>query len=133
MIFLASQTTVVLFSVVIFLTAIIILVAILLYVKTKLTPKGQVKVSINDGFKVIETTPGDTLLTTLGNNKVLLPSACGGGGTCGMCRCQIESGAGSILPTETGFFTRKEQQNNWRLACQVKVKEDINLDRKSVV
>ena len=127
MIFLASQTTVVLFSVVIFLTAIIILVAILLYVKTKLTPKGQVKVSINDGFKVIETNPGDTLLTTLGNNKVLLPSACGGGGTCGMCRCQIESGAGSILPTETGFFTRKEQQNNWRLACQVKVKEDINL------
>jgi len=127
MIFLASQTSVVLFSVVIFLTAIIILVAILLYVKTKLTPKGQVKVSINDGFKVIETNPGDTLLTTLGNNKVLLPSACGGGGTCGMCRCQIESGAGSILPTETGFFTRKEQQNNWRLACQVKVKEDINL------
>jgi Na+-transporting NADH:ubiquinone oxidoreductase subunit F len=127
MIFLASQTTVVLFSVVIFLLAIIILVAILLYVKAKLTPKGKVKVSINDGFKVIETNPGDTLLTTLGNNKVLLPSACGGGGTCGMCRCQIESGAGSILPTETGFFSRKEQQEHWRLACQVKVKEDINL------
>lgn len=127
MIFLASQTTVILFSIVIFLTAIIILVGILLYVKAKLTPKGKVQVSINDGFKVIETEPGNTLLTTLGNNKVLLPSACGGGGTCGMCRCQIESGAGSILPTETGFFTRKEQQNNWRLACQVKVKENINL------
>lgn len=127
MIFLASQTTVILFSIVIFLLAIIILVGILLYVKAKLTPKGKVQVSINDGFKVIETEPGNTLLTTLGNNKVLLPSACGGGGTCGMCRCQIESGAGSILPTETGFFTRKEQQNNWRLACQVKVKENINL------
>jgi Na+-transporting NADH:ubiquinone oxidoreductase subunit F len=127
MIFLASQTTVILFSIVIFLSAIIILVGILLYVKAKLTPKGKVQVSINDGFKVIETEPGDTLLTTLGNNKVLLPSACGGGGTCGMCRCQIESGAGSILPTETGFFTRKEQQNNWRLACQVKVKENINM------
>ncbi len=127
MIFLASQTTVILFSIVIFLLAIIILVGILLYVKAKLTPKGKVMVSINDGFKVIETEPGNTLLTTLGTNKVLLPSACGGGGTCGMCRCQIESGAGSILPTETGFFTRKEQQNNWRLACQVKVKENINL------
>ncbi|MDP2889511.1 MAG: NADH:ubiquinone reductase (Na(+)-transporting) subunit F [Bacteroidota bacterium] len=127
MIFLASQTTVILASIVIFLLAIILMVGMLLYVKTKLTPKGKVKVSINDGFKVIETEPGNTLLTTLGNNKVLLPSACGGGGTCGMCRCQIESGAGSILPTETGFFTRKEQQNNWRLACQVKVKENINL------
>jgi Na+-transporting NADH:ubiquinone oxidoreductase subunit F len=63
----------------------------------------------------------------LGNNKVFLPSACGGGGTCGMCRCQVISGAGSILPTETGFFTRKEQANNWRLACQVKVKEDIQM------
>ena len=86
MIFLASQTTVVLASIVIFLLAIILMVGMLLYVKTKLTPKGQVKVSINDGFRVIETEPGNTLLTTLGNNKVLLPSACGGGGTCGMCR-----------------------------------------------
>ncbi len=127
MIFLASQTTVVLASIVIFLLAIIILVGMLLFVKTKLTPKGNVNITINDGFKVIETEPGNTLLTTLGNNKVLLPSACGGGGTCGMCRCQIESGAGSILPTETGFFTRKEQQDNWRLACQVKVKENIDL------
>ena len=127
MIFLASQTTVVVLSIVIFLLAIIAMVGLLLYVKTKLTPKGMVKVNINNDFKVIETNPGDTLLTTLGNNKVLLPSACGGGGTCGMCRCQIESGAGSILPTETGFFTRKEQQENWRLACQVKVKEDIKL------
>ena len=90
MIFLASQTTVVVLSIVIFLLAIIAMVGLLLYVKTKLTPKGMVKVNINNDFKVIETNPGDTLLTTLGNNKVLLPSACGGGGTCGMCRCQIE-------------------------------------------
>lgn len=127
MIFLATQTTVVLASIVIFLLAIIMLVGLLLYVKTKLTPKGKVTVNINDEYLVIETDPGDTLLTTLGNNKVLLPSACGGGGTCGMCRCQIEAGAGSILPTETGFFTRKEQKENWRLACQVKVKENIKL------
>jgi Na+-transporting NADH:ubiquinone oxidoreductase subunit F len=71
--------------------------------------------------------PGNNLESTLSNNTVWRPSAWGGGGTCGMCRCQIESGAGSILPTETDFFTRKEQQDNWRLACQVKVKEDLKL------
>lgn len=127
MIFLASQTTIILLSIGIFLLAIILMVSILLYVKGKLTPKGKVKVDINDGYQEFEVDPGNNLLSTLSNNKVLLPSACGGGGTCGMCRCQIESGAGSILPTETDFFTRKEQQNNWRLACQVKVKEDLKL------
>jgi Na+-transporting NADH:ubiquinone oxidoreductase subunit F len=75
----------------------------------------------------LETEPGNTLLTTLSNNKILLPSACGGGGTCAMCRCKIEEGGGSILPTETGFFTRKEQNENWRLACQVKVKENMKI------
>ena len=90
-------------------------------------PSGIVKVDINKGDKVIETNPGDTLLTTLGNNKIFLPSACGGGGTCAMCRCQVVDGGGSILPTETGYFTRKEQNDNWRLACQVKVKEDMEL------
>jgi len=67
------------------------------------------------------------LLSTLSNNKIFLPAACGGGGTCGMCRCQVTSGGGSILPTETGFFTRKEQASNWRLGCQVKVKEDMEI------
>ncbi|MFV0266167.1 MAG: 2Fe-2S iron-sulfur cluster-binding protein, partial [Draconibacterium sp.] len=123
-----STTTVVLASVVVFLSVIILLVAILLYVKKKLTPSGSVKVNINEGDVVLEAEPGNTLLTTLGNNKILLPSACGGGGTCGMCRCQVESGGGSILPTETGFFTRKEQNENWRLACQVKVKEDMAIE-----
>ena len=127
MIFLATQTTVVLTSVIIFLLVIIALVAILLYAKKKLTPSGEVEVSINDGEKLLVTEPGNTLLTTLGNNKIFLPSACGGGGTCAMCRCQVEDGGGSILPTETGYFTRKEQQNNWRLACQVKVKENIKI------
>ncbi len=125
MILLSTQTTVVLTSVIVFLGVIILLVTILLYVKKKLTPSGTVKVNINEGNVELETEPGNTLLTTLGNNKILLPSACGGGGTCGMCRCQVESGGGSILPTETGFFTRKEQNENWRLACQVKVKEDL--------
>ncbi|GET30953.1 Na(+)-translocating NADH-quinone reductase subunit F [Prolixibacter sp. SD074] len=127
MIILASQTAVIVTSVAVFLLVILLLVGILLYAKTKLTPSGSVVVNINDGEKTIETEPGSSLLSTLGNNKIFLPSACGGGGTCGMCRCQVDSGAGSILPTETGFFTRKEQQNNWRLACQVKVKEDIEM------
>ncbi|PSK85338.1 NADH:ubiquinone reductase (Na(+)-transporting) subunit F [Prolixibacter denitrificans] len=127
MIILATQTAVIVTSVVVFLLVILLLVGILLYAKKKLTPSGSVVVNINDGEKTIETEPGSTLLSTLGNNKIFLPSACGGGGTCGMCRCQVDSGAGSILPTETGFFTRKEQQNNWRLSCQVKVKEDIEM------
>lgn len=127
MILLSTQLTVVLTSVVVFLAVIILLVAILLYVKKKLTPSGKVKISINDGELEIETEPGDTLLTTLGNNKILLPSACGGGGTCAMCRCQVEDGGGSILQTEVGFFTRKEQNDKWRLACQVKVKEDMKI------
>ncbi|MFV0590270.1 MAG: NADH:ubiquinone reductase (Na(+)-transporting) subunit F [Draconibacterium sp.] len=122
-----STTTVVLTSVVVFLTVIILLVAILLYVKKKLTPSGSVKIDINDGYLEMEAEPGSTLLSTLGNNKVLLPSACGGGGTCGMCRCQVLEGGGSILPTETGFFTRKEQNDHWRLGCQVKVKEDMKI------
>ncbi len=127
MILLAAQSTVVVTSVVIFLLMIILLVSILLFVKKKLTPSGAVKININDGYMEVETEPGNTLLSTLSNNKVILPSACGGGGTCGMCRCQVEEGAGSILPTETGFFTRKEQADNWRLACQVKVKENLKM------
>ena len=92
-----------------------------------ISPAGTVKVNINEGYLELETEPGNTLLTTLSNNKILLPSACGGGGTCAMCRCKIEEGGGSILPTETGFFTRKEQNENWRLACQVKVKENMKI------
>ena len=127
MILLSAQTTVIIASVAVFLGVTLLLVGILLYAKKKLMPSGIVKVSINDGDVEMETEPGDTLLTTLGNNKVLLPSACGGGGTCAMCRCQVDGGGGSILPTETGFFTRKEQNDNWRLACQVKVKEDMQI------
>jgi Na+-transporting NADH:ubiquinone oxidoreductase subunit F len=114
-------------SIVIFLVVIMCLVAILLYAKTKLTPQGEVQVNINDGEKDLTVDPGSSLLSTLGNNKIFLPSACGGGGTCGMCKCQVDDGAGSILPTETGFFSRKEQADNYRLACQVKVKEDIKM------
>ena len=124
---LAINTTIVMSGVIVFLIVTLILVGMLLFAKAKLTPKGEVKVDINHGEKELVTEPGSTLLATLGNNKIFLPSACGGKGSCGMCRCQVESGAGSILPTETGFFSYKQQHDNWRLACQVKVKENIEM------
>ncbi|TCO09619.1 NADH:ubiquinone reductase (Na(+)-transporting) subunit F [Natronoflexus pectinivorans] len=125
---LAIQGSVIIASVVIFLLLVLLLVSVLLYAKKKLTPSGTVTIDINDGEKALTVEPGQTLLTALGNNKIFLPSACGGGGTCAMCRCQVGDGAGGILPTETGFFTRKEQMNNWRLACQIKVREDIKME-----
>ncbi|MCK9324544.1 MAG: NADH:ubiquinone reductase (Na(+)-transporting) subunit F [Bacteroidales bacterium] len=117
----------VILSVVVFLLIILVLVVLLLFAKKKLTPQGLVHLDINNGQRVIETEPGSTILSTLSNNGVFLPSACGGGGTCGMCKCQVIEGGGSILPTETGFFSRKEQQNYWRLGCQVKVRNDMKI------
>jgi Na+-transporting NADH:ubiquinone oxidoreductase subunit F len=127
MILLSLQSTVIISSIVFFLAIILLLVGILLYAKKKLTPSGSVVVDINEGERSITVEPGSTLLSTMSSSNIFLPSACGGGGTCGMCRCQVIDGGGSILPTETGFFTRKEQQNNWRLGCQVKVKEDMKI------
>ncbi|MBN2614472.1 MAG: NADH:ubiquinone reductase (Na(+)-transporting) subunit F [Bacteroidales bacterium] len=118
--------TIVLLSIAVFLLVILLLVALLIFARAKLTPQGNVKITINDE-KEIEVNPGSSLLSTLSNEKVFLPSACGGGGTCGMCRVQITDGGGSILPTEKGFFSRKEQQDNWRLGCQVKVREDMKV------
>ncbi|MDD2797420.1 MAG: NADH:ubiquinone reductase (Na(+)-transporting) subunit F [Bacteroidales bacterium] len=114
-------------SVVVFLLVTLALVAILLYAKKKLTPEGSLKIVIN-GDKELITEPGASLLSALGDNKVFLPSACGGGGSCGMCKCQVNEGGGTILPTETGFFSRKEMQDNWRLACQVKVRNDLQIE-----
>jgi Na+-transporting NADH:ubiquinone oxidoreductase subunit F len=103
----------------------ILLVVLLLYARQKLTPQGDVTLRVNDREMVVS--PGSSLLSTFSNNGIFLPSACGGGGTCGMCKCQITEGGGSILPTETGFFTRREQHDNWRLGCQVKVREDMTI------
>ncbi|MDR2009174.1 MAG: NADH:ubiquinone reductase (Na(+)-transporting) subunit F [Bacteroidales bacterium] len=127
MIILASNIVIIITAIVVFLLIVIILVSLLLYAKTKLTPQGKVKITINED-KIVETEPGGTLLQTLGDNKIFVASACGGGGTCGMCRCRVLEGGGSILPTETGFFTRKEQQNFWRLSCQVKVRNDLKIE-----
>ncbi len=121
-----SATITVIAAVVGFLLITLILVSILLYAKTKLLPEGNVKITINDD-KELEVAAGTNLLNTLGSEKIFVPSACGGQGTCGMCRVQITDGGGEILPTEEGFFSRKEQQNKWRLACQVKVKEDLKI------
>lgn len=118
--------TVILTSIAVFLLVILLLVMVLLFARKKLTPQGDVTITIN-GEKELVTSPGSTLLSTLSSEKIFIPSACGGGGTCAMCKVQVHEGAGSILPTETGFFTRKEQMNDWRLGCQVKVKEDLKI------
>jgi Na+-transporting NADH:ubiquinone oxidoreductase subunit F len=125
MILAISTGITVLYSIIVFLLITLMLVSVLLYARDKLTPKGKVRLKINE--REMEVSPGSNLLSTLSSNGVFLPSACGGGGTCGMCKCQITEGGGSILPTETGFFTRKEQHNNWRLGCQVKIREEITV------
>tara|TARA_B100000575_G_C23140876_1_gene663873 strand:+ start:4265 stop:5587 length:1323 start_codon:yes stop_codon:yes gene_type:complete len=114
-------------AVVFFLLVILTLVSVLLFAKTKLLPSGEVTLTIN-GQKDIRINPGGTILGTLGDNKIFLPSACGGGGTCAMCKCQVNSGGGEILPTEKPYFSRKEIQDNWRLGCQVKIKNDMDIN-----
>ncbi|MCD7969200.1 MAG: NADH:ubiquinone reductase (Na(+)-transporting) subunit F [Alistipes sp.] len=110
-----------------FLVVTLLLVALLLYAKAKLTTSGAVTVDINGGEKVLTVESGSTLLNTLSDNGIFLPSACGGGGSCGMCKCQVLEGGGEILPTEVNFFTRKQQKDKWRLGCQVKVKESMKI------
>jgi len=126
LIIISPETTTIISSIVVFLMFNLLLVYIILLAKEKLMPTGLVKITIN-GEEDIETEAGSSLLTTLSNKKIFLPSACGGGGTCAMCRCQVLSGGGTILSTETPYFTRKEQQENWRLGCQVKVKQDMEI------
>jgi len=123
----AINMTILFTGVAVFLIVTLLLVSLLLFAKEKLTSKGDVKININHGKKELTVSPGSSLLSTLGNQKIFLPSVCGGKGTCGMCKCQVLSGAGSILPTETGFFSYRQQHENWRLACQVKVKENIEM------
>ncbi len=113
-------------SVIVFLVIILILVVIILVAKAKLMPSGNVKVTINKE-KELSVPMGGTLLNTLQANEIFLSSACGGGGTCGECRCRVTEGGGEILPTEKGHFTRREQLSNWRLSCQVKVKDNMSI------
>ncbi len=126
MILAASTIGVMIATIVAFLVLILVLVSLLLFTKEKLAPSGPVKIKIN-GEKEIEVASGSSLLTTLGNQKIFLPSACGGGGTCIQCECHVIEGGGEALPTETPHFTRKELKEGIRLACQVKVKQNMNI------
>ncbi len=116
----------VLSGVTIFLVITLVLVAVLLIAKKYLVSSGNVTVTINSDRKV-EVAAGGPLLSALASKNVFLPSACGGKGSCGQCKVQVPEGGGEILPTEAVHFTRKEIKDNWRLACQVKVKNDIDI------
>ena len=126
MILAAGTTGTVIATVVAFLIIALLLITLLLVVKQKLSPSGPVKIMIN-GEREIEVSSGDSLLSTLGSNKIFLPSACGGGGTCIQCECHVTEGGGEALPTEVPHFSRKELKAGARLACQVKVKQDMNI------
>ena len=120
------MTQTIIASLVIFLTIILVLVVLLLLLRAKLIPQGNVTITVNND-KQLTVPTGNSLISTLAGQGIHLPSACGGKGSCGQCRCQVLKGGGSILPTEVGFFTRKEIQQGWRLGCQCKVKEDLSI------
>ena len=106
----------------------LILTVLLLWVKAKLSPKGAVKIDINNGKYNLDVQPGGNLMNTLAEQNIFLPSACGGKANCGQCKVKVNEGGGTILPTEVGFFNRKQIKDNWRLGCQVKVKEDLKIE-----
>ena len=125
---LLSKNIIVFSSISVFLLVIFILITIILIAEKKLVPQGNVKILINgDETKSPTVKPGGTLLSALSAQNVFLPSACGGGGTCALCKCQIHEGGGDILPTELTHISRSEAKENWRLACQVKVRNDMNI------
>ncbi|MFT4739024.1 MAG: Na+-transporting NADH:ubiquinone oxidoreductase subunit F [Cyclobacteriaceae bacterium] len=122
------MTSIVLTSIVAFTAVILLLVFVLLVAQSKLVQSGPVKIYVNgDNDNPIVTTAGSTLLSTLSAQKLFLPSACGGGGTCAMCKCEINEGGGDVLPTEEGHLSRAEKKDNVRLSCQVKVKNDMHI------
>ena len=113
---------------IVFTGVIMALVLILNFAGNKLLPQGEVDILINeDNDSKLKTKPGSTLLSALSNQSLFLPSACGGQGTCAMCKCQVIDGGGEILPTETAYISIAEAKNNWRLACQVKIKNDMEI------
>ena len=120
------QTTI-LAAVAIIVLVTLLLVALLLIVKNAITPKGTVRIDINNGKKELNVAPGGNLMGTLAGEKIFLPSACGGKANCGQCKVQVFEGGGEILPTEVGFFNRKQIKEGWRLGCQVKVKDNLKI------
>ena len=115
-------------SIIVFPVVIGVLTIALLAAEARLRPQRKIKITINgDAEGAIETDAGGTLLNTLSSNGVMLPSACGGGGTCGVCRCQVLAGGGDILPTEQQHINFRDAKENWRLSCQVKVRDDLQV------
>lgn len=114
-------------SVVVFTGVIVVLVIVLSYISSRLSPGGTVCVEVNDGKKNVVVAPGQSLLSSMVAAEVFIPSACGGGGTCGMCKCIVTEGGGDILPTEMGFIKKPDRRKGTRLACQVKVREDMKI------
>ena len=115
-------------SVIVFSFVIMLLVVMLMIAAKKLVPQGLARLNINEGGRELEVKPGASLLTALANQKIFLPSACGGGGTCAMCKCKVVEGGGELLPTEAGQVTKAEAKEGIRLACQLKVKQDLKLE-----
>jgi len=114
-------------AVAVFTGVIVLLVIILNTISSKLTPSGTVSIDINGGKKILNVGRGSSLLKTLAAENIFVPSACGGGGTCAMCKCKVLEGGGSILPTETGLIKKPEQKAGTRLSCQVKVRENMKI------
>jgi Na+-transporting NADH:ubiquinone oxidoreductase subunit F len=114
-------------SVTVFSGLILLLVLGIIWASRTLAPAGIVKIDINEGHKAMDATPGRSLLAVLADEKIFLPSACGGGGTCALCKCQVTAGGGTILPTETGHITKQQAKAGYRLACQLKVKNDLKI------
>ena len=120
------MTQTIIYAIVVFLIVILLLVALLLVIKAWLVPSGNITIDVN-GKKQIEAGIGTSALAALQSGGIFLSSACGGGGKCGQCKCIIEEGAGDILPTEVGFFSRKQIKQKYRLACQSKIKENAKI------
>ena len=117
-----------LISIGVFSVLILLLSAMLIVARKQLMPQGNVQIIVNgDTENPMIVEPGSTLLSALSDKNVFLPSACGGGGTCAMCECHVDSGGGETLPTEMNHMTKKEAAEGLRLACQVKVREDMEI------
>ena len=115
-------------GVAVFLCISYLLVTVLYVAEKKLISQDDVEISINDDpDKSFNIKPGGTLLSSLSNQNIFIPSACGGGGTCGVCKCQVNAGGGDLLPTESSHISRSEAKDNWRLSCQVKVRENMKI------
>ena len=115
-------------GVITFVIIILLLVAFLMFARSKLVNSADVEIDVNEGQKVIKGKAGGTLLNLLSEYNVLVPSACGGKGTCGVCKVHVHTGGGSILPTEESHISRGEAREGCRLSCQVKVKGDMSIE-----